>query len=152
MTTKQKLDPSKFVRAKHGGLLWRGGRVPGSKALVSRAFEEFAKEMLADLVVQTRLRKRLLREIDGRGNAMPVLQVVAAAASREKASARKPTSIHFIAEIVNGRGTVQAVASVGEDEAEALALPESTEASPVLEIGPATTRDGEPGPGSGEPS
>lgn len=99
---------TKLVDGKNGGKLNRSGRKPGTKTLISKTFEEFARATLEDPEIQTKIRERLLAELAGKKrNPLPALGALASAAVREKPSVERGASILFIAQITNGRGQVK---------------------------------------------
>lgn len=100
------------------GALSRAGRKPGSKTIITKTFEEFARATLADPEIRSALRQRVLDEIAGKKrNPMPGLAVLAAASIREKPAANLGQSVVFIAQITNGRGVVRRVELDRSDDA-----------------------------------
>ena len=99
---------TKMADGKNGGKLNRSGRKLGTKALISKTFEEFSRSLLEDPEIQVKIRERLLAELAGKKrNPLPCLGALAAAAVREKPSVERGASILFIAQITNGRGEVK---------------------------------------------
>jgi hypothetical protein len=102
----------KLVKPTHGhGALSRTGRKKGARNAVSRTFREVSEAIMSDPDVVAMLKRRVLLELAGKKrNPLPLVAVLGAACSGDKAKERDARgAISFAVQIVSGRGVVSKV-------------------------------------------